>query len=455
MFVGPRIATDGLVIALDAGNPKSYTGTGSILYDLTGNSRNAILENGPLYKNNYISFDGIDDYATFSAEYSFTTGNGTDYSLEIWFKMRELPITTRSSNGHIWGGEMNNDVVMYLDPQVNGESRGIIVYDDTAYTETMKTIGKFKRNQWAQWVVTGNGTNNTITHYINGQLDRGPIGVLPETEFNTSWSGTRFAYDSRWGNYSKLDLAIARQYNRELTPDEVLQNYNANKLRFLNIITEGLVLHLDAGDLISYPGTGSTWFDLSGNNYNATLYNGPIFSTENEGIIKLDGIDDYIELPTDSGRNNTIKNSTFTIVFSDSRLTTSPGISTYLYSMSSVFSCLWKRDSETTHYIRVNNVTFPDIDLGTINEDIIYLTLVIDENYLTKFYVNGTLRNTYDYSGSAIDYLWNSDLELGRRRNFEEGPYDEFDYHMVSLYDRALSESEVLQNYNAIKWRFN
>jgi hypothetical protein len=220
------------------------------------------------------------------------------------------------------------------------------------------------------------------------------------------------------------------------------------------IVTDGLVLALDAADRNSYTSGSSTWNDVSGNRYNADVYGSPNFSLENSGKIQLDGVDDYIEIPSNANRNNTIKNSTFTIVFNDSRLTTNPGSSTYLYSMSSVFSCLWKRDSETTHYIRVNNVTVQDIDLGTINEDVIYLTLVIDENYITKFYVNGTLRNTHDYSGYAIDYLWNSDLELGRRRNFVEGPYDEFDYHMISLYNRALSENEVLQNYNALKGRF-
>ena len=220
------------------------------------------------------------------------------------------------------------------------------------------------------------------------------------------------------------------------------------------IVTNGLVLALDAGDRNSYTSGSSTWNDLSGNGYNATLVNSPDFSSVDSGKIQLDGVDDYIDLPSNSNRNHTIKNSTFNIVFNDSRLTTNPGVSTYLYSISSVFSCLWKRDSETTHYIRVNNVTVVDLDLGTINEDVVYLTLVIDENYITKFYVNGTLRNTHDYSGNAIDYLWTYDWELGRRRNFAEGPYDEFDYHMISLYNRALSENEVLQNYNALKGRF-
>ena len=100
------------------------------------------------------------------------------------------------------------------------------------------------------------------------------------------------------------------------------------------IVTNGLVLALDAGDRNSYTSGSSTWNDLSGNGYNATLVNSPDFSSVDSGKIQLDGVDDYIDLPSNANRNHTIKNSTFTIVFNDSRLTTSPGTSTYLYYVS-------------------------------------------------------------------------------------------------------------------------
>ena len=60
------------------------------------------------------------------------------------------------------------------------------------------------------------------------------------------------------------------------------------------IVTNGLVLALDAGDRNSYPGTGTTWRDLSGNNNNGTLTNGPTFNTGSLGSIVFDGVDDYV-----------------------------------------------------------------------------------------------------------------------------------------------------------------
>ena len=60
------------------------------------------------------------------------------------------------------------------------------------------------------------------------------------------------------------------------------------------IVTNGLVLALDAADKNSYPGSGTTWFDVSGNNNHFTLYNGVGFSSVNGGILIFDGVNDYI-----------------------------------------------------------------------------------------------------------------------------------------------------------------
>ena len=60
------------------------------------------------------------------------------------------------------------------------------------------------------------------------------------------------------------------------------------------ITTSGLILSLDAADKTSYPGSGTSWKDLSGNDNNGTLTNGPTFSAANRGNIVFDGVDDYV-----------------------------------------------------------------------------------------------------------------------------------------------------------------
>ena len=73
-----------------------------------------------------------------------------------------------------------------------------------------------------------------------------------------------------------------------------------------SIISNGLILALDAADKNSYPGSGTAWTDLSGNGNNGTLVNGPTFNTGSLGNIVFDGIDDYgTTLLTRTGTNNT------------------------------------------------------------------------------------------------------------------------------------------------------
>ena len=64
-FHSPNIVTNGLVLALDAANPKSYPGSGTTIYDLSGNGNHGTLNNGVGFSTNYkgiLTFDGVDDY---------------------------------------------------------------------------------------------------------------------------------------------------------------------------------------------------------------------------------------------------------------------------------------------------------------------------------------------------------------------------------------------------------
>ena len=70
------------------------------------------------------------------------------------------------------------------------------------------------------------------------------------------------------------------------------------------IVTNGLVMCLDAGNTKSYPGSGTTWFNLCGS-VNGTLVNGPTFSSVNGGVIVLDGVNDYINTLSNSQYNYT------------------------------------------------------------------------------------------------------------------------------------------------------
>ena len=66
------------------------------------------------------------------------------------------------------------------------------------------------------------------------------------------------------------------------------------------IIPDGLILHLDAANTKSYPGSGTVWKDLSGNGRDGTLIDGVGYSTDNGGTLVFDGTDDYVDCGNDN-----------------------------------------------------------------------------------------------------------------------------------------------------------
>ena len=72
-----------------------------------------------------------------------------------------------------------------------------------------------------------------------------------------------------------------------------------------SIVTDGLILYLDAANKKSYPGSGTVWSDLSGNANTGTLTNGPTFDSSNNGSINFDGTDDLVECSSISSTNFT------------------------------------------------------------------------------------------------------------------------------------------------------
>jgi hypothetical protein len=230
------VVRDGLVVYLDAANPKSYPGNGTTWKNTISVSHNAILVNGPTHNSSggYFSFDGVNQYATHSLP-SFNTGNGTMYSFEVWFSLITLPTAQYGSNGHIWGGRNGDNLVLYVNPQVSGTSRLIMVYDDSRYRTSGSghfSNGSIGANSWVQWVIVGDGSNNTITHYINGKLDNFQ-GSVQSDQFVRNWpSASRIANDTRWNTFTNMDISILRQYSKKLTNQEVKQNFEATRGRY-------------------------------------------------------------------------------------------------------------------------------------------------------------------------------------------------------------------------------
>jgi len=223
------------------------------------------------------------------------------------------------------------------------------------------------------------------------------------------------------------------------------------------IITNGLVLHLDAAQKRSYSGTGTVWTDLSGNGNNGTLVNNPTFNSANGGSIVFDGTNDYVNCGNSSiidfngQKNITVAAWMYPLAATNSNA----NIITKAYQ--------WYTNFHTDRKIRVGFYTststfftFYSTAVLTLNQ---WYNIVWTYNGINvRLYINTTLDSTSAQtsnitSGSGI----NCSLLIGAEANFCTSPETRYFNGRISgtqVYNRALSAAEVLQNYNATKSRF-
>jgi hypothetical protein len=218
-----------------------------------------------------------------------------------------------------------------------------------------------------------------------------------------------------------------------------------------NLIKSGLVLELDAGNIKSYQSSSTTWFDKSGNTINGTLTNGPMFDTGSGGSIKFDGINDYVTLPTSS-----------IVAFGTGSFTTNAWYSLSSTSAPLPYSCIWDMGGSNTAFGGVYSNRFSNNTLlyyanGIRLEPSVtqttntwyYITLVCSGGTTVAIYLNGNLlqSNTYNYNFTSQNWM------IGTNQSyFPEVMNGKIP--IFSVYNRALSTSEIQQNYNALKTRF-
>lgn len=231
---GVTVWYDGLQIekgSLSAFN-KTPNLNGTTWKNLVRGNYDAVFTGGTPTHNSdlgYMSLNGISEYFTHTNP-GFSSGNGNDFSLEIMFKMRSLPTAQYGIDGHIWGGQNGNNIVMYLDAP---SARPLIVYDDSRYAGTMRATTPVVQDQWVHWVCIGDGTANTVQHYINGQQDTTATLVSPSSQYVRAWPAVSYiGYDTRWGTYSSIDVAVCRMYSEKLTENEITNNFESLKGRF-------------------------------------------------------------------------------------------------------------------------------------------------------------------------------------------------------------------------------
>ena len=213
-----------------------------------------------------------------------------------------------------------------------------------------------------------------------------------------------------------------------------------------DIITDGLVLALDAGSERSYPGTGTTWSNLVGSSYNGTLSNGPTFSTDNGGCFVFDGIDDSVSFTPNisPGINNIISISAWA---NCSNVATSNNIVSKNgpYFMRIVNSRVRFNMLTAAGWSFINGTTVLSCNTW-------YNFAMVYDGSTFKGYINGVEEFSIAKTGNVTS---NGSLHIGYTPvGGEQAPFVGKIACVSIYYGNALTSEEVVQNFNAKKSRF-
>jgi hypothetical protein len=215
----------------------------------------------------------------------------------------------------------------------------------------------------------------------------------------------------------------------------------------VTVVTGNLSMYLDAGVTSSYPGTGTAWTDLSGNNRNGTLTNGPTYSSADGGSIVFDGTNDFVQC------TGSITATAATFVSWIRRNGTQGSYDGILFSRGSNVTGMQFQSSNQLSYMwngAVNTYTWQS---GLIVPDLTWCMVAVSvistsaTAYLCQSGGITSAINTVSHTSTTLD-----DIKIGQE-DFG-GRFFTGNIATAMIYDRALSADEISQNFNALRGRY-
>jgi hypothetical protein len=295
---------------------------------------------------------------------------------------------------------------------------------------------------WHQATISRIGS--TLTHYVDGRVSVSTnVGatVVPSNNF---FSIGRLVQTSSYGQIKLADVKLYK--NKGLTQQEIQQNYNATKGRFLNAlppVRNSLILELDA---LSYSGFGNTWYDLSGSNNTSALTNGPTYTYSDSLSNFLFESSDYVVVNSNADLLSKTEYTKFIFFYATSFSTANNLISGGVSGTNHAFWLNFSNRLYAGHNGSWSTVT----GSTTLSTNTWYCGAVTYSNVSGwKLYLNGVLdgnsatSTTFDNNGELLIAAYaNANVFTGR-------------ISLAMVYNRALSAYEIKQNFDYYRTRYN
>ena len=423
------IHTDDLVIWIDANDPQSYSGTGSSVYDVSGN----YFTHSMLASSSWTKFNDIN---CFDCNTGYLQVNGigptlstSGYTYVAWARIVATSSIWRTlfrtaPNDHPILTEVGTNNLGFYDNDTNNfKDSG---YDVTGIVE-----------KWVQYSVVGDSTSSIF--YINDQQ----VGSVA---FGAG--GNRHDYFGGITGQPFGHIGNMLLYNSKLSASQIKRNYDALKHVYTEtLVTSGLLLRLDANSTNSYSGSGTTWYDLADTQQNMTLINNPNFVSGSISYFEFNGTNQWM-----TGTGVTIPSTAYTKsiwfwinTYTDNNLISGfDGVGGHFIFMAGLTKLSFGHSNQGVGFTFYKSI-------GSINLNTWYnATLTFNTIDGMKIYINGVLDSTHamttahNGNGSA-----NLGSYLNSGSNFLNGRISK-----VYTYNRSLTSDEVLRNYNVDKSTF-
>jgi hypothetical protein len=437
--VDASIITQDLAIWIDANNSSSYSGTGTSITDLSGNSRTQNLQAAA----QYTMLNGVKCFDCSTNTYYITAASAvpvlptTGFTYIAWARMNSSTSTWRtlfrsSPSDHALLIEIGSNRLGMYDNQTSA-------FYPSGYNDVSSLA-----DVWVQWAVTGDSSGQTF--YINGVQ----VGTTVKTAAGNSHWYTGLQ-DQPFGYVANMEL-----YTAKLTQEQIQQNYYNQLSKFAtpSIVTSNLVLWYDPSNSVSYPGSGSTITNLASTSLNGTMsnitYTSPYFS--------YNGSSSQINVPDNALLEPGTGDWTMEAWV-------------YLSSSSGSKVVLGKFDpgggqQDVSYSIRIQGAgIYAQIGNGANVVDTALYTLPLNtwthvtyvwKNVATnslEAYINGVSVGSVSHSFASI-LNTSANLYIGSYNGGEYSQYMNGRIGITRLYSAALSSAQVLQNYNADKSKY-